>query len=117
MNANSDPELNSPLTEVTYFILLSLAPGAKHGYGIMKDVRFMSKGRVTLSTGTLYGALPRLLEQGWITRAETPAVKRPGRKRKLYRLTPLGQEILETEVNRLDSLLSAAQKRIAKEST
>ncbi len=83
----------------------------------MKDVRFMSKGRVTLSTGTLYGALPRLLEQGWIARAETPAAKRPGRQRKLYRLTPLGKEILDAEVNRLDSLLAAAQKRIAPEST
>jgi len=117
MNSYEDTESNLPLTEVTYFILLSLAPGPKHGYGIMKDVRFMSKGRVTLSTGTLYGALPRLLEQGWITRSEAPAGKRPGRQRKLYRLTPMGQQMLEAEVSRLDSLVAAAQKRIAKGNT
>ena len=117
MKSNTSAESNLPLTEVTYFILLSLAPGAKHGYGIMKDVRFMSKERVVLSTGTLYGPLPRLLEQGWITRAEAPAVKSPGRQRKMYRLTSLGQQVLEAEINRLDSLVAAAQKRIPKEST
>jgi len=116
---NSDNELGSilPLTEVTYFILLSLAPGPKHGYAIMKDVRFMSKDRVELSTGTLYGALPRLLEQGWITRIQAPATKRPGRQRKMYQLTPLGQQLLEAELKRLDSLVAVAQKRISREST
>jgi DNA-binding PadR family transcriptional regulator len=117
MDLNNETETNLPLTEVTYFILLSLAPGPKHGYAIMKDVRFMSKGRVSLSTGTLYGALPRLLEQGWISRVEAPAGKRPGRQRKLYQLTPVGQQLLEAEVSRLDSLLAAAQKRIANQST
>ena len=59
-----DISANLPLTEATYFILLSLALGPRHGYLIMKDVRSLSRGRVTLSTGTLYGALkvtrPRL---------------------------------------------------------
>jgi len=55
-----------PLTEATFFILLSLAPGAKHGYAILKEVPLLSQQRVTLSTGTLYGALKRLLTAGWI---------------------------------------------------
>lgn len=117
MNPNNELESNLPLTEVTYFILLSLAPGPKHGYAIMKDVQHMSRERVALSTGTLYGALPRLLEQGWITRSQAPADSRPGRPRKLYRLTPLGQQVLDAEVQRLDSLVAAAQRRLARENT
>jgi DNA-binding PadR family transcriptional regulator len=53
-----------PLTESTYFILLSLSSKPKHGYAIMKDVWILSNDRIILSTGTLYGALKRLLEQG-----------------------------------------------------
>jgi len=111
MNTNAHPESNIPLTEVTYFILLSLAPGPKHGYAIMKDVSFMSKARVALSTGTLYGALPRLLEQGWIMRSEAPKARHPGRGRKLYALTETGRSVLLAEVKRLDSLVAAAQQR------
>ena len=106
-----DPQSNLPLTEVTYFILLSLAPGPRHGYAIMKDVRFLSQGRVVLSTGTLYGALKRLLEQGWILRSDDPLPSDGGRQRKAYRLTELGRRVLEAEVRRLDNLVSAAQLR------
>ena len=106
-----DPQSSLPLTEVTYFILLSLAPGPRHGYAIMKDVRFLSKGRVVLSTGTLYGALKRLLEQGWILRSDDPLASDSGRQRKAYRLTELGRRVLEAEVRRLDNLVTAAQLR------
>jgi DNA-binding PadR family transcriptional regulator len=98
-----------PLTETTYFILLSLAPGPRHGYAIMKDVRSLSHGRVALSTGTLYSALKRLLDDGWIDRAEGPGGPTDGRGRKDYRLTLLGQRILEAEVQRLQGLVSAAR--------
>lgn len=57
-----------PLTETTFFILLSLSPKPKHGYAMMKDVESLSEGRIRLSTGTLYGAIKRLLEKGWIKR-------------------------------------------------
>jgi DNA-binding PadR family transcriptional regulator len=58
------------LTEPVLLILLSLAEQPRHGYSILKDVEEMSDGRVTLSTGTLYGALRRLLDDGWIQRFE-----------------------------------------------
>jgi DNA-binding PadR family transcriptional regulator len=64
-------EQNAPLTEATFFILLSLSPAPKHGYAIMKEVKALSNGRIVFSTGTLYGALRRLLEQGWIRRVAT----------------------------------------------
>lgn len=104
-----DIESNLPLTEGTYFILLSLSPRPKHGYAIIKDVRLLSQERITLSTGTLYGAIKRLLEQGWILRIEDPSPNGTRRKRKVYRISNLGQRVLEAEVQRLNSLVAAAE--------
>lgn len=113
MFTTSDPLSQLPLTEATYFILLSLAPGARHGYAIMKDVRILSHERVVLSTGTLYSALKRLLDQGWIQRTDDMQSEANGRQRKTYCLTDLGRQILEAEVTRLQGLVGAAQLRFA----
>ena len=69
----------------------------------------MSDGRIQLGTGTLYGALKRLLEQGWIERLDDKAETENGRPRKSYRLTEIGRRILAAEVERLRSLLQSAQ--------
>jgi DNA-binding PadR family transcriptional regulator len=111
MNTSTDIQTHLPLTEVTYFILLSLAPEPRHGYAIMKDVERLSQGRVSLSTGTLYGALKRLLEQGWIIRMQGVEEDHKGRERKAYRLTSLGQSILQAEIERLNSLVDAASRK------
>jgi len=58
------PEL--PLNEPTFMVLLSLARKPRHGYAILKEIEALSDGRVVLSTGTLYGALQRLTEAGWV---------------------------------------------------
>jgi DNA-binding PadR family transcriptional regulator len=100
-----------PLTESTYWILLSMGPGPSHGYAIMKDVEALSSGRIVLSTGTLYGALKRLLELEWIERVDDPAQDETGRPRKAYRLTRLGRQILEAELGRLKALVKAARRR------
>jgi len=107
-----NPSTNIPLTEPTYFILLSLSPKPKHGYAIMKDVQEISENRVTLSTGTLYGALKRLLDQGWIIRMEE---KSSSRDRKVYKLTEHGQRVLNEEIIRLQNLLMAAERRVLEE--
>jgi DNA-binding PadR family transcriptional regulator len=112
MNHETEIHTNLPLTETTYFILLSLAKGPRHGYAMMKDVYQLSAGRVVLSTGTLYSALKRLLDQGWIDRAVDPVDSPDGRGRKAYRLTGLGMQILEAEVGRLQGLVDAAQARV-----
>ncbi len=105
-----------PLREPTFFILLSLAQGQKHGYAILKDVTALSQGGVVLSTGTLYEALARLLEQGLIDRIEeaeaAAAANRPGRPRKAYRLTARGQRVLNAEIARMQNLLAAAHQRL-----
>lgn len=104
-----------PLTEATFFILLSLAHGPNHGYGMMKDVEDLSHGRITLGTGTLYGAIKRLLDQGWIARSEAES-ESGGRERKAYTLTDLGRRILAAETDRLQSLASAGRTRLRQSS-
>ena len=104
-----------PLTETTYFILLSLSTRPMHGYAIMKDVEALSAGRVTFGTGTLYGALKRLLDQGWIDRSDDPDPDDTARDRKVYILTRRGRQALEIEITRLECLLSAAELRAAEE--
>jgi DNA-binding PadR family transcriptional regulator len=106
-----------PLREPTLFILLSLADGEKHGYAILKQVAEMSSGKVTLSTGTLYEALARLLDQSLIERVTEVTNgdaenSHPGRPRKAYRLTPKGGQVVEAEVARLQALIVAAQQRL-----
>jgi DNA-binding PadR family transcriptional regulator len=105
----SPPQL--PLTEATFFILLSLAHAPRHGYAIMKEVEGLSAGRIRLSTGTLYGALARLLEQGWIERLDNAEPQ--GRPRKDYALTDTGRRILTAEAARLEGLVVAARLRLA----
>ncbi len=114
MTDQQDIRWNLPLTEATFFILLSLSPGRKHGYAIMKDVQALSDNRVVLSTGTLYGSLKRLLEQGWIKRVEERNLNGDARERKAYALTDLGRRVLDAEIVRLENLVQAAQQRTVK---
>jgi DNA-binding PadR family transcriptional regulator len=99
------------LTEPVLLVLLSLAEQPRHGYSILKDVERMSSGRVMLSTGTLYGALRRLLDQGWIERFEEDESLRD---RRAYRLTSLGRRHLQLEVERMRHLTELASLRIAR---
>jgi len=100
-----------PLTEPVLLVLLSLAEQPRHGYSILRDVERMSDGRVALSTGTLYGALQRLLNQGWIERFEEDESTRD---RRAYRLTTQGRKILQAEVARMKQLTKVANLRTAK---
>ncbi|NTU83165.1 MAG: helix-turn-helix transcriptional regulator [Chloroflexales bacterium] len=104
-----------PLRAPTFFILLSLAPGVKHGYAILKDVAALSEGTVVLSAGTLYEALGRLLTQGLVARADDDDRQRAGPPRKAYHLTNAGRQALETETNRMDHLVALARHRLARE--
>lgn len=117
MDKSIEVQAHLPLTEVTYFILLSISPGSKHGYAIMKDVERLSQGRVILSTGTLYGAIKRLLDFGWIARTADPNPNHNRRERKVYALTDFGSSVLKAEVRRLSDLVIAAEMRSIGEST
>src|SRR6478672_3128608 len=100
-----------PLSEPVLLVLLSLAEQPRHGYSILKDVERMSGGRVKLSTGTLYGALRRLLDEAWIERVEEDETPRD---RRSYRLTSRGRRNLQLEVQRLKHLTKLPALRIAR---
>jgi DNA-binding PadR family transcriptional regulator len=109
-------ETQVPLTETTFYILLSLAPEPKHGYAIAKDIQDLSDGRVIFSTSTLYTALKRLLDDGWIARAAKDSDQdESGRPRKTYTLTELGRRVLQLEAVRLESLVAVSKLRVAGE--
>ena len=119
IHAQASPSSYLPLTEPTFYILLSLALGKKHGYAILKDVEALSNGKVSLSTSTLYGALGRLLDQGLIERVPNEEEENtgPGLPRKAYILSETGRRVLEAETDRLQSLVAVAHLRLGEERT
>jgi DNA-binding PadR family transcriptional regulator len=100
---------SKPLTEPVLLILLSLADAPRHGYALLKDIESLSRGRVRLSTGTLYGALRRLLEDRWIERFEQEDTSR---EKQAYRLTSAGRAQLDGELDRMKQLTRAAAARL-----
>jgi DNA-binding PadR family transcriptional regulator len=107
-----DPVYSLPLREPTFYILLSLSPSPRHGYAILKEVEALSEGRVLLSTGTLYGAIKRLLDDGWICRVDDPIPNGTERERKAYALTEQGRRVLAAEIERLKQLVSVAKMQV-----
>jgi DNA-binding PadR family transcriptional regulator len=111
-NMSENPRKPAPLSEQAFLILLSLAPGPKHGYAILKDVEQLSDGKVVLGTGTLYGGLKRLMAQELIERAPDPIPNETARERNAYALTEAGRKLMNAEASRLDALLRAARLRL-----
>ncbi|MBK5360704.1 PadR family transcriptional regulator [Bacillus sp. TH44] len=95
MNAKAQKYI--PLTEATYYILLSLVK-PMHGYGIMQMVEEMTNGEVKLGPGTLYGNTTKLLKEKLIVEVASTD------RKKCYELTPFGREVLELEYNRLQEI-------------
>ena len=96
------------LSEPSFYILLSLSEPL-HGYGIIKKVETLSSGRLKLGAGTLYGALDKMVKKKWILH------HKPGNgssRRKVYKLTLLGQRIFENEVSRLRELVKHGQQAL-----
>ena len=93
------------MTPAALHVLLSLADGAKHGYGIKLDVESRTGGELELGPGTLYEAIHRMQKDGWIEEAGRDA------RRKYYRLTPLGRRQLKGELSRLDGILRFARSK------
>jgi DNA-binding PadR family transcriptional regulator len=101
-----NPDSFLPLRSNWFHILLSLVTGEQHGYGIMQDVLERSGGKVRLWPATLYGSLKRLIEEGLIAESgERPAPEFDDARRRYYKLTPLGQRVLDLESERLKDLV------------
>lgn len=95
------------LTEAVFYILLSLYT-PMHGYGIMQNVKELSKERVNLGAGTLYGAINTLLEKNWIKAVQ---VEKDTRKKE-YEITTLGKAAMQGEIVRLEELIVNGKKVI-----
>ena len=99
-----------PLTSAVFHILVTLADGEAHGYAIMQEVARRSGGVVRLGPGTLYGAISRLLEDNLIEESEErPDPEKDDTRRRYYRLTKWGGEVLAAETERLADLVRAAR--------
>ncbi|WP_070000219.1 PadR family transcriptional regulator [Cellulosilyticum sp. I15G10I2] len=97
-----------PLTESYYYILLCLYKGGNHGYGIMQDTLTLSKGRVKIGSGTMYGATSNMMKKGWIQ--ERKSNQPEDERKRLYELTDLGKEVLNSEIIRLKQLIESSKR-------
>ena len=88
-----------PMREPTYFVLAALQDGPLHGYAIIKTAEWLSHGRVRLATGTLYTALDRLTDEGYVRLVSEEIVS--GRARRSYGLTDAGSAALQAEATRM----------------
>lgn len=95
---------NTPLTEALFYILLAVRK-PNHGYGIIQEIEELTKGRVILGPGTLYGAIQSLVKKGWI---EIYSEDKESRKKKEYLITDEGKNAFEEELKRLEQLVANA---------
>jgi DNA-binding PadR family transcriptional regulator len=100
------------MTPAVFNVLLALAGGDKHGYAILKDVAEHTSGEVQLSTGTLYGIIKRLLEDGLIVEVVSrPAIPGDDQRRRYYHLTAEGRGVAAEEARRMEKLLARARSK------
>lgn len=114
MTKNPDEELSSrlPVMPRDFLILLALAEGEAHGYGILKEVEEETGGGVTLDPANLYRSLKRLMKDGMVTESDSrPAEDLDDERRKYYGLTALGARVVEAEAERLRTLADVALAR------
>lgn len=101
---------NAEMRPATFFVLLALTDGAKHGYALLSDVEALSRGRVKLQVGSLYAVVDRVVAQGWVRVADELIVR--GRVRRYLELTEQGRIILESETARLEQDARTARVRL-----
>jgi DNA-binding PadR family transcriptional regulator len=111
-NAGRAPQSVIPLTPPVFHILLALADQERHGYAIIKEVERRSAGKVKLSTGTLYAAVKRLLDEGLIIETdERPRREQDDERRRYYCLTAFGKKVAQAEAHRMVELVEVARKK------
>jgi DNA-binding PadR family transcriptional regulator len=101
-----------PLPPATFHILVALADDDRHGYAVIKDVAARTGGALTLSAGTLYRSIDRMVQQGLIREISTrPARDIDDERRRYYRITPFGREVAMAESRRLSQMLDLARAK------
>lgn len=107
-----NPDDFLPLTPAVFNILLALADGEKHGYGIMQEVEANTKGQVSMGPGTLYGSIKRMLQSELIEESDERAdPTMDDQRRRYYELTSLGRRVLRMEAERLASQVQIARSK------
>ena len=104
-----DPRTFLPLTPHAFQVLLALADKERHGYGIIQEVDERTDSVIRLRTGTLYTLLQRLSDEALVEHSEAPDATDP--RRRYYRLTSLGRDVLAAETRRLEALISEARRK------
>ena len=102
-------EAHLPLKPVVFHILLSLAEGEAHGYGVIQSVRDGSNGRIRLETGGFYRHLRKLLDAGLVAESDERPADADARRGTYYRLTPSGRDVLAAESRRLSEVVDATR--------
>lgn len=99
-----------PVKSTVFLILMAVADEPRHGYAIMQSVLQRSGGAVNLGTGHLYRNIRRLLEDGLFEEVEPEVVDRDDPRRRYYRLTQLGHDVVRAESARLNTLVAESKK-------
>lgn len=103
---------NLPLTPAVFQILLVLAGGERHGYGIMKQVEADTHGKVSMGPGTLYGSLKRMLDAGLVRESDQRVDPEMDDQRRIYyAITGTGAQALAAELERYRQIITIAQQR------
>jgi DNA-binding PadR family transcriptional regulator len=100
-----------PLSPAALHVLLVLAGGERHGYGIMQEVARQSLGQYKLGPGTLYDNLQKMITQGLVEETDSPAQNDDPRRR-YYKLTRFGRAVLNAEVKRLEGVVRQAKRHL-----
>ena len=112
MTRRPDPADFLPLTPAIAHILIALADQDRHGYAIMQEVERITDGGARMGPGTLYGTIKRMLAAGLIEEAdERPDPDLDDERRRYYRATALGRDVLAAETSRMAGLVSAARAK------
>lgn len=105
-----DPHL--PMKPVAFQILLSLADGDRHGYGITQDIAGRTAARMRIEPGNLYRSIKAMLDEGLIQESERrPAPDLDDERRRYYRITALGRRVAAAEISRLEALVAEAKSK------
>jgi DNA-binding PadR family transcriptional regulator len=112
MKSNDDARLDGhlPLKPAVFLVLLSLAEQEQHGYALASSVKEMSGGKLRLATGPIYRHLQRLLDDGFVEESDRrPAPDQDDRRRRYYRLTDLGRDVVAAEAERMADLVEVSR--------
>lgn len=106
----TDPESLLPLTPAVFHVLLALAGGERHGYAIMQEVAEQTHGQIKMGPGTLYGTVKRLLAARLIEESdERPDPHLDDDRRRYYRLSAVGEQVVKAEARRYAELVALAR--------